>query len=138
MEQAVVSVRLIAVLMAALGLLGAVDRASACALDAPVEDCCPSGAQQPCDGMPSDLGRAVENAVCCAAVPIPSSSVSADSARVRLALEDDAGSHVPGPPPASALGDGSTIAATSVRFVLPSSFQANASLTYLRTARLRL
>jgi len=124
--------------MAALGLMGAADRAWACTVEAPVRDCCPAGTEQPCDSVPSDPGRAIDGGVCCAEAPKPNKNYAADNTKARILVDDASDSHDAAPPLAFSTVEFVSSDVGRACLVQPSSYLADASLTWLRTARLRL
>jgi hypothetical protein len=126
----------IAFLVLWAGLLGAGSPAFACASAAAAGDCCPPGAPTGCTQAYGQLG--IEATVCCITAAAPSQMVSAERGRELHAIQDDCRSADP-------------IAIVSTSFSLldrrsPPLFNAchdfsartDASLTYLRTGRLRL
>jgi hypothetical protein len=127
--------RLVVMLVVGVGLFGVIQPTLACAT---ARDCCPTGSPSPCDGGRAGDG-AFSNVVlpCCAAHFGSGAAVSIDRTRGRVALAHSQGSFDPV----------FLIASIPIRhaaFVGPavpesvSSHLNNASLTYLRTARLRL
>jgi hypothetical protein len=127
--------RLLAMLVVGVGLLGIIQPALA---RATARDCCPSGSPSPCDGVCagdaafSDVGQP-----CCAAHLGSGPAVSIERTRVRFALAHSQGS----PDPVFLLTSIQMQHPAFVRPAVPksaSSYLNNASLTYLRTARLRL
>jgi hypothetical protein len=127
--------RLVVMLVVGVGLLGIIQPALACAT---ARDCCPTGPPSPCDGVRAgDAAFSEINLPCCAAHLGSGVAVSIDRTRVRFALAHSQGS----PDPVFLLA---SIQMRHPAFVGPadpksaSSYLNNASLTYLRTARLRL
>ena len=128
--------RFIAFLVLWAGLLGAGSPAFACAAAASAGDCCPPGAPSGCTQAYEQLD--IEATVCCITAAAPSQMVSAEPGRELQAVQDDCRSADP-------------IAIVSTSFPLPNlrspprlnasnvySAHTDATLTYLRTGRLRL
>jgi len=124
--------RVMAVLVVWVGLFGVISPTIACPLPA-LPDCCPSGSGSPCQGHESGTSGA-----CCAVVPASAAASTADTHRVRL---ESHGS--PGSPDPVIVGPWVTASQVSPSLFphvawRTSCHYSNASLTYLRTARLRL
>ena len=128
--------RFIAFLILWAGLLGAGAPAVACATAAAAGDCCPPGAPAGCTQPYEQLD--IEATVCCITGAAPSQMVSAERGRELQAVQDDCRSADP-------------LAIVSSSFSVPelrsplrfnasnvSSARTDATLTYLRTGRLRL
>ena len=128
--------RFIAFLVLWAGLLGVGSPAFACAAAASAGDCCPPGAPSGCTQAYEQLD--IEATVCCITAAAPSQIVSAERGRELQAVQDDCRSPDP-------------IAIVSTSFSLPNlrspprlitpnvcSARTDATLTYLRTGRLRL
>lgn len=128
--------RFMAFLVLWVGLLGAGSPAFACVTAAAAGDCCPPGSPSGCTQAYEQLD--VEATVCCIAAAAPSQMVSAERGRELQAVQDDSRSADP-------------IAIVRTSFSLPdprsppqldaanvSSARTDATLTYLRTGRLRL
>jgi len=127
--------RLVVMLVVGVGLLGVIQPTLACAT---ASDCCPTGSPSPCDG-----GRAGDGAfsdvdlTCCTAHLGSGAAVSIDRTRGRFALAHSQGS----PDPVFLLASIPPRQPVFVGPAVPESvsyYLSNASLTYLRTARLRL
>lgn len=126
--------RLTAILAIWVSLLGVAMPVLACSAG---EGCCPALTQPPCAGGVGELQWNATVGVCCSAGPTSAYVLSADTRRsVQSSLH-------PGPPDhLAASGWASTEPGnTNARLILLSSIpthRADASLTYLRTGRLRL
>lgn len=129
--------RLSILVMLWLGLIWAAAPALACA---PMEnrDCCPEGAPSPCGGGESGLNLKAVASLCCASAPVASPSAAADTAR---------STHVEPQSPESpdAIALLAWFATLQPReYETPRAppdivqTRTDASLTYLRTLRLRL
>jgi len=126
--------RLVVMLVVGVGLLGMVQPALACAT---ARDCCPTGSPSPCDGGRAGDAAFTVDLPCCAAHIGSGPAVSIDRTRVRCAIGHSQGS----PDPVFLLPSIPIRQPTFVGPAIPesvSSYLNNASLTYLRTARLRL
>lgn len=126
--------RLIALLVIWVGLLGAAYPVLACAANMqPAGGCCPGGTDTPCDEQPPATGAAV----CCVAAPAPAQAAVLDAFRSGTLIEHDVGAPdatgPPGPPHAA-------VSHAACRQLVPLAVppRDDLSLTYLRTARLRL
>jgi len=129
--------RLSALLIVWMGLLGAAHPALACATDMPANDCCPPGSNIPCDHSAPAPSPAPDGAICCVAAPAPIEAAASDRVRGSALVPQDSGSP-------------EAIAQTSPLDLVPRPAYRHAvpplaaprvddhSLTYLRTARLRL
>lgn len=128
--------RSIAMLVLWIGLLGAGSPAFACATAAAGGDCCPPGTASGCSQTYEQLD--VEATVCCITAAAPSQIVAVERSREADLVQRDGGSAEP------------IVAAAALRsfadlrqrlcFEAPASrlVHTDASLTYLRTGRLRL
>jgi hypothetical protein len=118
-----------------VGVLGVTSPALACAAPAELErDCCPEGPSDPCGG-----GSTEARAPCCIAAPATGGAVAADVTHRQLARPIDNDS--PDPLVLTAWLQTLVIgAAVPDPFVpkKPFSYLSDATLTYLRTGRLRL
>jgi hypothetical protein len=127
--------RLVVMLVLGVGPLGVIQPTLACAT---ARDCCPTGSPLPCDGGRTDDSAFSDIGLpCCAAHLESGAAVSIDRTRDRLALSHSKGS----PDPAVLIASFPIRHAAFVGLAVPesvSSYLNNASLTYLRTARLRL
>lgn len=117
------------------GLLGLALPALACA--SPGHDCCPHDSQSPCGGNHPSAPVQSGNA-CCTDAPAVTRVPTAQAIRVRLAPNDFA--HLPPafgtPACAWVTSQSQRVPRRSIHTV--SVYYPDASLTYLRTARLRL
>jgi hypothetical protein len=127
--------RLIALLVLWTALLGVGSPAFACATAA-AGDCCPPGALTGCSQTYEQSD--VVATICCITAPAPSQVVSVEAGRERQVLQLDRGS----PDPIVIVSKSATLSEFQQRthFTAPlvSSASTDASLTYLRTGRLRL
>jgi len=126
--------RLVVMLVLGVGLFGMVQPALACAT---ARDCCPTSAL-PCDGdHAGDPAFSEVDVPCCAAHLGSGPAVSIDRTRGRFVLAHSQES----PNPVFSLASIPLRYSAFVGPVVPESvsyYLSNASLTYLRTARLRL
>ena len=116
-------------------LLGVAAPTIACAIK--TQDCCPVGSPSPCQEADSSGVGVLASITCCSATPAANSLAIADSVRVRLKI------HVPSSPdPVVSTAWVPSIHLTALARGSPPplliSFRENDSLTYLRTARLRI
>jgi len=128
--------RLTAILAIWLSLLGVAMPVLACSMGAAGQGCCPAGTQSPCGaGRESQWNPTVD--LCCSAGPTSANATSAEPSRNIQSLLH------PGTPDQFVVGGGTTAntASAAAQSLFPSwipSKRADASLTYLRTGRLRL
>lgn len=127
--------RLFPLLVLWIGLIGAGAPAFACATAAAAGDCCPPGSPTGCAQPYEQLGA--EAIVCCATADTPSAMVAADAGRE---LQIAQGDHESADPAAAVASILSVLDLRDSKLALPvtDSVLADASLTYLTTARLRL
>jgi hypothetical protein len=127
--------RLVVMLVLGVGLFGMVQPALACVT---ARDCCPTASALPCDGdHAGDAAFSEVDVPCCAAHLGSGPAVSIDRTRGRFVIAHSQGS----PDPVFLLASIPLRRSAFVRPVVPESvsyYLSNASLTYLRTARLRL
>lgn len=100
-------------------------------------DCCPSGSGQHCPGVPMHAKADSAN-TCCAFAPTLSRIASTSVDRARHGVHAASGSLDPVALPAWTLLDQALRPAAGPIRSLASSYWHDASLTYLRTARLRI
>lgn len=128
--------RWVAMLALCATLLGGVVPTLACAFSCS-DGCCPSGSQNPCSFVSvSALDCAQSN--CCDAAPALTRVHAASAARIRL--EPNSFLHTPVPVAVSAwvLAGPMPEATRGTALLRVLAYRDNESLTYLRTARLRL
>lgn len=128
LERNLVFSRLTSILIVSAGLLGAAYPAIACAAAATSEECCPA-LPSPCDTAPSQSGSSVDPILCCIGAPAPPQSASVDSDRKPDPFV---------PIVSTPTSHGLVASRPSKCAASTSSFCPNSTLTYLRTARLRL
>ncbi|HKY00105.1 MAG TPA: hypothetical protein VJL86_10340 [Steroidobacteraceae bacterium] len=95
-------------------------------------DCCPDGGTIPC---PNDPGA---RAACCVEAPAPAQATSYACPRVDPADVDHPGWDEPSIPPFLIDAPAQAVVWSEEPFLPPASCALDASLTYLRTQRLRL
>ena len=126
------------VLVAWLGLAWAVSPALACARGAADRDCCPEGVTSPCKGEEPSVDLSSLAALCCAGASTASPVVSAEASRTTHVQPRDSGS----PDPIVTFAWFATLTPFPDAAPLPdrgfASSRTDATLTYLRTRRLRL
>ncbi len=129
--------KLSAILVICVGLLAISSPVAACALASLKSDCCPAGAGTPPCGEEGTGSTVIpDTSTCC--LEAPSTCAVVESSRVRAPLDSQGG----GPDPRLALFWILTLRPAE-SILIPLSHRAqgrtdDASLTYLRTLRLRL
>lgn len=128
--------RFIALLMLCAGLFGAGSPALACATAAAAGDCCPSGAPSGCTQAYEQLG--IEASICCLTAAAPAHLVVADPGRELQVVQPERRSADPVHAGVMAPVFADLRYPTLPELPAVSSSRTDASLTYLRTGRLRL
>lgn len=128
--------RLTAILAIWLSLFGVAMPALACSMGVDAGGCCPIRMQSPCGGSGESLSNATV-ALCCSAGPTSTAGLS-----VKTSRSSQAAFH-PGTPDQLVVSSWAAIntISTAAHRIFPTSIPthpADASLTYLRTGRLRL
>jgi len=128
--------RWVAMLAVWAALLGGALPTFACMLNSS-DNCCPSGSQYPCSGGSSSTLDSAEIA-CCNVAPALTRGHTASAARIRLEPSHAPHSPDPAAPLLWVLAAQAPQTARGILAPLALSHRDNESLTYLRTARLRL
>ncbi|SRR6266478_229997 len=123
-------------MLAVWALLGGALPTLACTLSSS-DSCCSSGSQYPCTGV---SGSALDGAqgACCYVAPALTRTPAAGAARIRLEPSHAPHSPDPAAPLLWVLAAQAPQTARGILAPLALSHRDNESLTYLRTARLRL
>jgi hypothetical protein len=128
--------RFLVLLLLLAGFIGAGGPAFACATAAAAGECCPVNAPSGCTRGYEQVGS--EASICCVTPTAPAQVVAAESGRELHVVQDDRGS--PDPVALTVASGSSLYRQRAGRLAVPllSAECADASLTYLHTARLRL
>ena len=135
LEPMIVMRRWVTLLVIWASLLGLAAPTIACALEKP--HCCPGGSPSPCQGSEQPGSAPEAGVACCSVVPESIGTAAIDAVRIRLDIHGGTA-----PDPVATVGWAHPRSgAAPLRGSRPlslDSFREDASLTYLRTARLRI